>query len=154
MVNMIRKSSNECVFVSNLKEWCSIHVRRGDYLNYPDHHPVCSLEYFYEAMKMSGFKKFVVLSDDIEWCFRNFHSFSDFEFIYSRNESDIEDFAIMSKCAHNIISNSTFSWWAAYLNKNPDKIVISPDKDQWHGPAYSHWNHDDLIPESWIQLKY
>lgn len=138
------------------KDCCAIHVRRTDYLNYPDHHPLCSLDYYHKAMSESGFKNFIVFSDDTEWCKNNF-KFSlfnlDWNIYYSEDHNDIEDFYIMSKCAGVIIANSTFSWWAAMLNKNA-QIVISPHKDNWHGPAYAHWNHDDLIPGNWKQIKF
>lgn len=135
----------------------SIHVRRGDYLKFPDHHPVCTREYYKKAIEVSGFKKFIVFSDDKEWCCTEFikeSNYGDCEFWLCDKGSDIDDFQLMTDFKCNIISNSTFSWWSAMLNKNKDKLVISPSKDNWHGPAYAHWNHDDIIPESWIQIKF
>jgi hypothetical protein len=59
----------------------------------------------------------------------------------------------MSSCRHNIIANSSFSWWAAYLNQNPAKVVIAPNaKERWFGSALKHYNMNDLLPESWIQI--
>lgn len=134
-----------------LKDVCAIHVRRSDYLNYPDHHPVCTMDYYDRAMSESGFKKFAIFSDDPEWCLNNFTN-PDYA-TYISCKRDIEDFYLMSICGANIIANSTFSWWAALLNKNA-QIVISPHKDNWHGYAYAHWNHDDLIPENWKQIRF
>lgn len=91
---------------------------------------------------------FVVFSDQISWCKeqlagipRNIH--------FIEGEKFYHDFYLMSMCKHHIICNSTFSWWAAYLNKNPDKIVVAPQ--QWFSPEYNH-NSSDLIPEGWITI--
>lgn len=66
------------------------------------------------------------------------------------NKDNVEDFIMMSICDYNIIGNSTFAWWSAYLNKNNNK-VIAP-KSEWFGPGYSHFNINDLFPENWITL--
>jgi len=58
----------------------------------------------------------------------------------------------MSCCDHNIIANSTFSWWGAYFNNNKEKIVCYPDK--WFGPKNANLNTKDLFPENWICVKY
>lgn len=134
-------------------KYASIHVRRTDYLKYPDHHPLCTLEYYREAIKRSGYKNFIVFSDDTEWCRENFTD-KKYTFVFSNGRTDIEDFQLMSQYKCNIISNSTFSWWAAYLNKNPDKVVITPSEDNWHGPGYAHYDHSDLLPWNWIQIKF
>lgn len=137
--------------------WCSIHVRRADYLNYPDKHPVVTDYYLVQAMghviNTTDIDKFMVFSDDILWC-KGFFSIFRCRFEYSEYRTQEEDLELMSGCEHNIISNSTFSWWGAWLNKNPDKIVISPSKDNWFGPGNAHLDTSDLIPESWIQIKY
>lgn len=139
---------------------CAAHVRRGDYVNLPDHHPLCTIEYYWQAMNciksQTGIAHFFIYSDDIKWCEESFdnENFNEFTITYCKGFTDIHDFHEMSLCAHNIISNSTFSWWAAMLNKNPDKIVVSPHKDNWHGLAYAKWNHDDIIPEDWHQIKF
>ena len=65
-------------------------------------------------------------------------------------KSDLVDMAIMSMCDHNIIANSSFSWWAAWLNKNPDKQVVAPNK--WFGKAYKNHDFKDLLPETWTRL--
>lgn len=137
---------------------CSIHVRRGDYLKYPDHHPLCKEEYYIHAVHVMstkyGIKNFLVCSDDIVWCKDFFKNTDGAKFLFSECDSDMADFAFMKNCNHNIISNSTFSLMAAMLNKNPNKVVISPSKDNWHGTAYADWNHDDLIPKDYIQITF
>lgn len=143
---------------------CSIHVRRGDYLKYPDKHPVVSMEYIKEAIytvncnnEMACPKaaplKFMVFSDDIPWCIDHFSSLP-YHFHYSIDQTPEEDLIDGSCCEHNIISNSSFSWWQAWLNQNPNKVVISPSKNNWFGPGNVHLDTSDLIPESWIQIKY
>ncbi len=147
------------------KGWCSIHVRRGDYLLYPDKHPVVTMDYLVSATSRMeanhGVNRFLVFSDDIEWCRNSFtwlqkeiRSTSHWTFEYSEGRTEREDLELMSCCEHNIISNSTYSWWAAYLNQNPNKVVVSPSKDNWFGPSNNHLDTSDLIPESWIQIKY
>lgn len=74
----------------------------------------------------------------------------EYNFIPIRNADNIEDFIMMSICDDNIIGNSTFAWWSAYLNEKNSK-VIAP-KSEWFGPGYSHFNLDDLFPKNWITL--
>ena len=88
----------------------------------------------------------LIFSDDIEWTKTVFR---DEKFHIIENEPDYMDLYIMSMCTNNIIANSTFSWWAAWLNKNPDKIVISPK--QWFSDEYEH-SVEDSIPNSWIKI--
>lgn len=138
-----------------LDGYVSIHVRRGDYLKYPDKHPVITYEYISESVKYfieKGYKDFVVCSDDLPWCRANLKPLELFgaSFSYSHNHEPIADLALMSCCEHNIIANSSFSWWSAWLNQNPEKIVIAPKV--WFGPGNSHLSTKDLIPESWIVM--
>lgn len=126
------------------KKTCSIHIRRGDYLSLPNHHPICSLEYYNKAI--SNFDKetiFLIFSNDIEWCKKNF---TDNRFIFISGEKDYIDLWLMSLCKHNIIANSSFSWWGSWLNTNSDKLVITPKN--WFGNAINH-NTQDLIPHTW-----
>jgi hypothetical protein len=121
----------------------SIHVRRGDYLNYPDIHPVCEMDYYKSALaNFSDCKRFIVFSDDIAWCKDNFSE--DFHFI--EGERDFIDLYMMAKCTNNIIANSTFSWWGAWLNRNENKKVIAPKI--WFGKD-KKLNTKDLIPKEW-----
>lgn len=124
----------------------SLHIRRGDYLGVQDHHPVCSLDYYKDAL--SEFKdndyKFIVFSDDTDWCKQNFKE----DFLFVENKEPQEDLWLMSKCNHNIIANSSFSWWGAWLNQNKSKKVIAPKK--WFGKALSNYNTNDLYSKEWI----
>ena len=122
----------------------SIHVRRGDYVRKQMYHPLCSMNYYERAMSLFTDVKFLVFSDDIEWCKQNFKGN---QFVFSEGNSEGEDIALMSMCDHNIIANSSFSWWGAYLNKNKSKKVIVPKN--WFGPALGH-GPIDLIPKEWI----
>jgi hypothetical protein len=127
---------------------CSLHVRRGDYLQKQQYHPIQPLEYYYQAMSnMPSGTKYLVFSDDIEWCKT---AFKGEEFFFVEGNKDSDDLLLMSCCTHNIIVNSTFSWWGAWLNENPDKKVIAPKK--WFGSAYSHYNTEDIYCPDWIVI--
>jgi len=139
--NVVKK--HEKILLSKLP-LVSIHVRRGDYLKYPQHHPVVTVDYISAAAKEFGDSIFVVFSDDITWCKENIN-FDNFHFV--EKETDVSDFILMSLCDSHIISNSTFSWWAAWLNNKNNKRVIAPKK--WFGPAYSTWDIKDLYPKDW-----
>lgn len=125
---------------------CSIHIRRGDYLHLQQYHTVQTMEYYNKAIEKIGFdKKFLIFSDDIEWCIDNFIFLKNKTFI--SNNLDYEDLYLMSKCKNNIIANSTFSWWGAWMNKNTEKIVIAPKK--WFGINNSHLDTSDLYCNDW-----
>ena len=122
----------------------SMHVRRGDYLKFKDTHPPCSVEYYNQAISsFSESSIFLVISDDIEWCKENF--LGD-KFYFVEGNEDYIDLYLMSLCKNNIIANSSFSWWAAWLNRNKEKIVIAPEK--WFGNEVQY-NTDNLLPSSW-----
>lgn len=132
----------------------SIHIRRSDYLELIDIHPVLGMEYITEAIKYFNslrYKNFMVFSDDMDWCMKNVNvaNFPFCKFKYSEGENEVEDMESMSGCEHNIIANSSFSWWGAWLNQNPYKIVIAPNK--WFGKLLNH-DTKDLIPSTWIKL--
>ena len=122
---------------------CSIHVRRGDYLNY-GLHTVRDVSYYENAMKVIGnVDRFLIFSDDIKWCKDNF---TGDKFVFIENEKDYIEIFLQSKCTHNIISSSSFSWWGAYLNRNNNKKVIGPK--QW----FAYEKKNNIIPESWITI--
>lgn len=145
---IVKNLNEKYSHIINDEKICSIHIRRTDYLKFPEHHPVVSLNYIMKAVKQfSKDFKFVVFSDDIAWCKENFMGD---KFLYIEPQEDIYDFYLMSMCKNNIICNSSFSWWAAFLNKNVNKKIVAPKT--WFGPAYSHYDTKDLIPDSWIKL--
>lgn len=124
------------------KNTVSINVRRGDYLKLPHRHPFCGLSYFKRAIaKFPLDSTFIVTSDDISWCKKHFLGDN---FVFVEDSYPLLDLYIQTKCAHNIISNSSFSWWGAYLNPNPEQIVIAPK--QWYGISLSHLDTSDLLP--------
>lgn len=153
----------------------AMHVRRGDYLKYPDIFPFVGQAYISLAIKYfndRGYNKFNIFSDDIEWCRENIEKNTDHlgdnTFYFSSNhfgddqkKNAMADMLLMSMHEHQIISNSTFSLWAAMLNKNINKIIVCPSESNWFGsgvpdlgPAYESIaiNARDLIPENFVQI--
>lgn len=134
----------------------SIHVRRGDYITNAiaqSYNGSLGVDYYENAVKLIKSKNldvsFFVFSDDIEWCEKNINTNSKTYFVNSNKHSNFHlDMFLMSKCNHNIIANSSFSWWAAWLNQNNNKCIIAPKK--WF--AISSLDTKDLIPKSWITL--
>ena len=126
----------------------SIHVRRGDYVELSEYHHNLKLEYYFNAIDYFKGHNFLIFSDDIEWCKEMFKG-SNFTFVEGLD--DTSSMYLMSLCQHNIIANSTFSWWGAWLNTNKNKTVIYPNV--WFGPANKHLNISDIFPEEWICLE-
>ena len=132
----------------------SVHVRRRDYITNSrvnKEFGICSMNYYQSALNLMKEKipeaTFLVFSDDIAWCQNNFPPDTKIKFT-SQSLADTESLVLMSKCHHNIIANSSFSFWCAWLNQNPDKIVIAPE------PWFDHQSYDqNLIPKSWIKIK-
>jgi len=126
----------------------SIHIRRGDYVNQQQFHPTCSPEYYLEAASqfVDDRPHFVIFSDDIEYCKDLFAEGENI--LYIDNNDPYIDLCLMSMCDHNIIANSSFSWWGAWLNENKNKKVVAPK--QWFGPAYDFHNLNDLYCKNWI----
>lgn len=121
--------NNEILLKIQSSNSVSIHIRRGDYLKSPIHN-ILDINYYKKAVEIIENKItepiFFIFSDDIGWV-KNQELFSDCVFVdNNKNDTAYIDMQLMSLCKHNIIANSTFSWWAAWLNKNTDKIVVSP----------------------------
>lgn len=134
-------------FLKELSDTTSIHVRRTDYLNFPSHHPVLGMDYYNKAMELCKSKQYYVFSDDINWCKDNFKGN---QFVFIEGNHETFDLGMMAKCENNIIANSSFSWWAAWLNNNKNKKVIMPQN--WFGPALVQHNIKDLIVPDWIVI--
>ena len=126
----------------------SIHVRRGDYLKFNNIHLPQDLKYYQESINITkqNTEKYLIFSDDIEWCKLKFQGN---RFIFIENERDYVELYLMSLCKNNIISNSSFSWWGAWLNSNESKIIISPK--QWFGEMIKE-DDSDIIPENWKRI--
>jgi len=133
----------------------SLHIRRGDYVANAttNHvHGTCSLDYYQRAIAMISEKEpspeFFVFSDDIAWVKEHLHLEFPVTYIaHNSGEDSYRDMQLMSLCQHNIIANSSFSWWGAWLNEHEDKIVIAPK--QWFAIDRET---EDLIPEQWVRL--
>lgn len=135
----------------------SIHVRRGDYVQHSGSFPPITERYVESALKniflLSGYSKCLVFSDDIEWCKQTFKHDMLFTYEFSEGKTELEDLSLMASCDHHIIANSSFSWWAAYLGHNQNRIVISPSAETWFGPTAGVKKPvNDLILPEWIQI--
>ncbi|MDO1451023.1 alpha-1,2-fucosyltransferase [Rhodocytophaga aerolata] len=134
----------------------SVHIRRGDYVSDPEYakkYGACSVDYYHRAYTLFE-KKFeepyyFIFSDDIQWVQERIKFFQPCVYInHNTGNNSYKDMQLMSLCKHNIIANSTFSWWGAWLNSNSEKIVVAP----------INWYHDttietkDLLPEGWCKL--
>ena len=140
----------------NNKNSVSIHVRRGDYVSDEvtnSFHGIIGLEFYKAAMKIIrkqiNSPVFFIFSDDIEWCQKNLKFKDDLNFVDEKWE-DFYDLKLMSLCSNNIIANSTFSWWAAWLNSNSSKIIICPKK--WFNNDLKNNMSNNLIPQNWISI--
>lgn len=143
------------------KQTVSVHVRRGDYVSNQysmSELNILTLDYYQNALAIISEKlgkenlEVYFFSDDISWVKENL-KLTGYSMKYIGHNStdpiyDYEELHLMSLCSHNIIANSTFSWWAAWLNRNPDKIVIAPEK--WIRNPYINTN--DVCPPSWIRI--
>lgn len=137
----------------------SVHVRRGDYLVGKNQQlfAQCGKGYYEKAFErinqIVADPVFYLFSNDIEWAKKELATIDRFELNFidnsgSRNRS-LADFMLMSRCKHHIIANSTFSWWAAWLNQNQNKMIIAPK--QWYKGRLNDTT-TDLIPTAWIRL--
>ena len=134
----------------------SLHIRRGDYVSNAHTnsvHGTCDLEYYKKAVsdiqKNVQHPHFFIFSDDLPWAKENLDFIINITFVdVTEDIPDHEEMILMSQCQHNIIANSSFSWWGAWLNQNSEKIVIAPEK--WF--TDTSINTNDLIPSSWTRL--
>lgn len=134
----------------------SLHIRRWDYISNPianNFHWTCNLDYYKKAVEIINSKInnpiFFIFSDDISWVKENLKIEEQKYFIdWNNADTNYEDMRLMSLCKHNIIANSSFSWWWAWLNNNKDKIVIAPKK--WFND--DKIDYSDIIPNSWLKI--
>lgn len=134
----------------------ALHVRRGDYaanMGAQTVHDVCGIAYYQRVLALMREKMpdahFFIFSDDIRWVQENLDLDPAITtYVSGTGLSDEAELVLMSSCKHQIIANSTFSWWAAWLNQNPSKIVIAPQ--QWFTDPTK--DTSDLIPASWLRL--
>ena len=134
----------------------SLHVRRGDYAADPvvmSMHGVCSLDYYDRAVEYAleriSDPVFFLFSDDPDWVRDHLKVRGSVRVVdHNGPDSGCEDLRLMSQCEHHIIANSTFSWWGAWLNPNPNKVVIAPKR--WF--ADESLDTSDLLPASWVKL--
>ena len=140
--------------IKNESNSVSIHVRRGDYISNPqayNHHGICDLSYYDRAIskikESISTPHFFVFSDDIEWVKENL-KLEHVTYVSNPTLTECEELVLMSYCTHNIIANSTFSWWGAWLNQNNNKIVIAPQK--WLNTNMK--KQPDIIPQTWIKI--
>lgn len=132
----------------------SCHVRRGDYMKQPDM-CVCTPKYYARAITEMNERVnpelYVIFSDDIQWCKENLAELignREVVFVdWNKGEQSFRDIQLMTLCKHNIIANSSFSWWAAWLNQNKDKVVVAPER------FATFEIKNDPICESWVKVK-
>jgi hypothetical protein len=139
------------------KNSVSVHIRRGDYANNDvinSVHGLCTIEYYIEAFQIMSSKIanpiFYIFSDDMNWTKNTLHFLNEkYNIVYidQNNMNPSEDMNLMSNCKHNIIANSSFSWWGAWLNNKPEKIIISPSVWTKNNSSNPH-----LIPQTWIKI--
>lgn len=139
----------------------AVHIRRGDYVSDAktrSAHFICDLAYYERAMDLMkeklasagkiGAPIFYIFSDDIAWAKENLKTADKLVFVSSPEIKDYEEMMLMSRCRHNIIANSSFSFWGAWLNQNPGKIVIGPR--EWNRKFQRAYR--DLMPEEWLKV--
>ena len=143
--------------IKNSKNSCSIHIRRGDYISNQETqkvHGSCDLEYYSIAMEVieseNQVVNYFIFSDDIVWVKDNLKIVN--AIFVDNNEKRIphEDIYLMSLCQNNIIANSSFSWWGAWLNSYHKKLVVAPKR--WFADEKLFLQSQDIVCESWIQV--
>lgn len=142
--------------IQNSQNSCSLHIRRGDFVNSTNIniHGACDIEYYKKAMKYLEEKvvniNYFIFSDDIEWVKENL-AIQNAIYIDSKEKRiPHEDIYLMSLCKNNIIANSSFSWWGAWLNQNEKKMVIAPKR--WFADDKLESQSKDIVCESWVRI--
>ncbi len=132
----------------------AVHVRLGDKANGNAEHVSRITYYLRNALpKLEGLTdepEYFVFSDNIGWCRENLSQLHEGEYTFIEGQTPAQDMALMTQCRHVVISISTFSWWGAWLNANPNKIIIAPEVSLWYPDAK---DRDDLLPHEWIKIR-
>ena len=134
------------------KNSCAIHIRRGDYVTDKLFRDICDLDYYQKSIQRmketANPEVFCIFSDDVAWCREHLTAIlRRDETIYidwNTGENSFQDMHLMTLCHHQIIANSSFSWWGAWLNTHQDKVVIAPRK--WWNISGTH----TPISYSWL----
>lgn len=137
-----------------LRKCVSIHIRRGDYVNHPLYGGICDKAYYQRAItyiqRNTNCDFYIIFSNDIEWCEKNLSDLlvsKEVTYVnWNKGKNSYQDMYLMSRCNYNIIANSSFSWWGAWLNYHEDKIVICPTK--WNNIKSSKFE----LPQRWIKI--
>jgi len=127
-------------------EYIGLHIRRTDYVQKQNFHPLCTLDYYERALKELPDVPVIIVSDDPDWC-KNQSLFESDRFLVSDSKNNIIDMCILSLCKYHIIANSSFSWWGAWLAES--QKVIAPKI--WYGPASDN-DDSDIIPNKWRRI--
>jgi hypothetical protein len=133
----------------------SLHVRRGDYANPATMavHGLMAPEYYDRALsavtELVGQVTVCVFTDEPAWVRANLRLPAETRFISEQTRTALQDLVLMSRCNHHITANSSFSWWGAWLNPQPDKVVITPE--HWFQPA-AGLDARDLRPAGWLEV--
>ena len=155
---------NPCLeIIGELDSPIFIHIRRGDYVNQPNNHPVCPFSYYEKSLELfDNNSPVLVFSDDLDWCRENFKDDRFliptenpmYNYLSDTNDGRVNSFipyydlCMMSMCSGAIIANSSLSWWGAWLIENPNQPIVAPIP--WFGENYGHFIMKDLIPERWV----
>ena len=154
--NSFTEANHECAKKIKNCNAVAVHIRRSDYITNPQinsTHGTCTIEYYTNAINLLKSKfqnlNFFFFSDDMDWTTLHFVSIENSFFVnHNKNEDSFHDMHLMSLCNHFIIANSSFSWWAAWLGLDNEKVVIAPSK--WF--ITNEHNTKDLLPKGWIKL--
>lgn len=152
--NMLDITNQEIVERINNTNSVSIHIRRGDYVSNPDafkvHGGITTLDYYMRAINIIKENidnpVFFVFSDDMEWAKANLSLDNSYFIDWNTGVNSYKDMQLMSYCKHNIIANSSFSWWGAWLNRNKSKLVVAPNR--WFNTIIA----EDIIVDNWYTV--
>jgi hypothetical protein len=139
--------------ISSVQNSVGLHVRRGDYAaddSVREVHGLLPLEYYRRAdaiFREQGIEPiYFVFTDDTEWVKEHLSLPGEMFFVSESGCRDCEEMMLMSRCSHNVVANSSFSWWGGWLNASPSKVVVAPSK--W----FQSMSGEHIVPESWRKI--